>query len=122
MRIVFKVWNILLLIFTVISAISIIIAILGIGEAASKVDGSEKAIGGLALVVGVIGLIPVFFVIFMARAGLKEDYDYAAKLATVVLILDVIGVILADDKTSGIVNVILMVIYIYLAKSLQKSW
>ena len=58
----------------------------------------------------------------MARAGLKEDYDYAAKLATVALILDVIGVILADDKTSGIVNVILMVIYIYLAKSLQKSW
>ena len=122
MKVLFKVWNILILVVNIISVITILTAILGLGKAASDIDGAGRAIGGFALIVGVIGLIPAIITIFMARAGLKDDYEYCTKLAMIILCLDVITVFLSEDKLSGIFQIVLMLVYIYLAKSLQKSW
>lgn len=122
MKVFFKVWNILLLIATAIPAVILLISALGLGALSAEVGGSDGAFGGLTAIFAIIGLIPAAITILMAIAGLKEDYEKCSKLAFYVLVLDVVMLFMSENKGSAIFQIIMLIVYIVLAKKLQKIW
>lgn len=113
MKVAFKVINILLLVFTVIPA--------AIG-AVSGLILSTSELGGLAFFGTILALIPAAVTIYMAIKGLQCDYGTASKIAFFILFIDVILLFISSSKASCIFQIILLGIYIYMAKSLQKIW
>lgn len=122
MKIFFKVWNILLLIATIIPAGILLVGALGLGSLAADEGGTTAALGGFVVLVVILALIPSVATVIMAIAGLKEDYEKCSKIAFAILILDLISVFFSDSKGSAIFQIIMLVIYIFLAKKLQKNW
>lgn len=122
MKIFFKVWNILLLIATIIPAGILLLGALGLGTLATEAGGTTAAYGGFAVLIVILSLIPTVVTIIMAIAGLKGDYEKCSKIAFVVLILDLATVFIADSKGSAIFQIIMLVVYICIAKKLQKNW
>lgn len=122
MKIFFKVWNILLLIATVIPAGILLIGALGLGSLAADAGGTTAALGGFAVLIVILALIPVAATIIMAIAGIKEDYEKCSKIAFAILIFDLISVFFSDNKDSTIFQIIMLAVYIFLAKKLQKNW
>lgn len=122
MKIFFKVWNILLLIATVIPAGILLLGALGLGSLAADAGGTTAALGGVVVLVVILALIPAAATVIMAIAGIKEDYEKCSKIAFAILILDLISVFFSDNKGSAIFQIIMLVIYIFLAKKLQKNW
>lgn len=113
MKTAFKVINILLLVFTVIPAA--ITAVSGLALSATE-------LGGLAFFGTILALIPAAVTIYMAVKGLRGDYEAASKIAFFILFLDVILLFMSSSKGSCIFQILLLGVYIYMAKSLQKVW
>ncbi|MDE7363293.1 MAG: hypothetical protein K2N27_00170 [Ruminococcus sp.] len=122
MKIFFRVWNILILIANVIPAVNFLMRVIGLGSLAAAVGGTTAALGGFAVLIVILSLIPAIATIIMAIAGLKGNYEKCSKIAFAILILDIITIFLSDNKGSAIFQIIMLVVYIYLAKSLQKNW
>lgn len=122
MKVFFKVWNILLLVVTGIPAGIVLLGALGFGSVAAGVGGSAAALGGFAVLTVILSLIPAVVTVIMAIAGLKGDYEKCSKIAFFILILDIISVFFTNSKGSAIFQIIMLIVYIYLAKSLQKNW
>ena len=113
MKVAFKVMNIILLIVTVIPT-----AITVIGGLAL----SATELGGLAFFGTILALIPAAVTIYMAIKGLRGDYGTASKIAFFILFIDVILLFISSSRASCIFQIILLGVYIYMAKSLQKIW
>ena len=65
-------------------------------------------------------MIPVLLVIFMAREGLRENYELCAKIAMAVVVLDIIGFMMSTSKSaSGLIGIFLGIIYIFMAKTAE---
>lgn len=122
MKIFFKVWNILILIVNVIPAGIVLVGAIGLGSAVAEVGGTTAALGGFAVLTVILSLIPAVATIIMAIAGLKGNYEKCSKIACFILILDIITIFLSDNKGSAIFQIIMLIVYILLAKSLQKNW
>lgn len=122
MKITFRVWNILILIANVIPAVNLLIKGIGLGSLAAAVGGTTAALGGFAVLIVILSLIPAVATIIMAIAGLKGNYEKCSKIAFAILILDIVTIFLSDNKGSAIFQIIMLMVYIYLAKSLQKNW
>ncbi|MDE6520923.1 MAG: hypothetical protein K2K91_10805 [Ruminococcus sp.] len=122
MKIIFRVWNILILIANVIPAVNLLIRGIGLGSLAAAVGGTTAALGGFAVLIVILSLIPAVATIIMAIAGLKGNYEKCSKIAFAILILDIISIFFADNKVSAIFQIIMLIVYILLAKSLQKNW
>lgn len=122
MKIFFKVWNILILIANVISAASLIASALGLGSFAAAVGGTTAALGGFVVLSVILSLIPAMATIIMAITGLKGNYEKCSKIAFAILILDIIAIFLSNNKGYTIFQIIMLIVYILLAKSLQKNW
>lgn len=122
MKIFFKVWNILILIANVIPAVILLVSALGLGSLASEARGTTAALGGAVVLIVILSLIPAVATVIMAIAGLKGDYEKCSKIAFAILILDIITIFLSDNKGSAIFQIIMLLVYIYLAKTLQKNW
>lgn len=122
MKVFFKVWNILLLIATAIPAVLVLIGALGLGAVSAELGGSDGAFGGLAAIFAIIGLIPAVMTIIMAIAGQKDDYEKCSKIAFYVLVLDVVMLFMTENKGSAIFQIIMLIVYIVLAKKLQRIW
>lgn len=115
MRKAFKIFNIVILIYYGIVGIATIVRAFGIGrEAEASIAGG----GFFTAIVTVITLIPILLVIFMAREGLRENYELCAKIAIIVVVLDIVGLLMSSEKTAGsIIAVILGIIYVFMAKT-----
>ena len=122
MKILFKVWNILILVSNIISAIVIIAAMTKIGSDATELSGPARAIGGVAVAFAVIGLLPVVAVIFMAKAGLQENYDTCINIGKVVLLLDAICIFGASSLLNAFWQIGTMIVYLLLAAKLRRHW
>lgn len=122
MKILFKVWNILILVSNIISAIVIIAAMTKIGSAATELSGPARALGGVAVAFAVIGLLPVVAVIFMAKAGLQENYDTCINIGKVVLLLDAICIFGASSLMNAFWQIGMMIVYLLLAAKLRRHW
>ena len=113
MKVAFKVMNIILLIVTVIPT-----AITVIGGLAL----SATELGGLAFFGTILALIPAAVTIYMAIKGLQCDYGTASKIAFFILALDIISLVFSENRGTVIFQIILLGIYIYMAKKMQKIW
>ena len=113
MKVAFKVINILLLVFTVIPA--------AIG-AVSGLILSATELGGLAFFGTILVIIPAAVTIFMAIAGIRGNYDTCSKIAFFILALDIISLVFSENRGTVIFQIILLGIYIYMAKKMQKIW
>ncbi|MCR5307355.1 MAG: hypothetical protein K6E36_12790 [Oscillospiraceae bacterium] len=117
MRLAFKVFNILILIYYGIVGVMMILKLFGITEEAAD---AAPGLGFFAVVVALITLIPVLLVIFMAREGLRENYELCAKIAMAVVVLDIIGFMMSTSKSaSGLIGIFLGIIYIFMAKTAE---
>ncbi len=122
MKIAFKIMSIVLLIYYGIPAVKVLLALLGVGAASAAIGGAAGAAGGFAIVVALIGCIPVFIAVAMAIKGIQQKYGECSKLAFIILFLDILSLVFTQDKAMAIFGIILIGSYIYLAKSLQKIW
>ncbi len=115
MRKAFKIFNILILIYYGILGIVTIVKALGIGN---ELGDSAPELTFLTGAATVIALIPILLVIYMAREGLRENYELCAKIALVVVVLDIIGFIMSTDKSFGsVIAIILGMAYVFMAKT-----
>ena len=115
MKMAFKVFNILILIYYGIVGILTVLKLFGITE---ETADAAPGVGFFAVVVVLITLIPVLLVIFMAREGLRGNYDLCVKIAMAVVILDIIGFLMSTQKSaSGVFGIVLGIIYIFMAKT-----
>lgn len=122
MKTFFKVWNILILISNIISAIMIINAATTVGSAATELNGYARTLGGVAFFFCIIGLLPVVAVIFMAKAGLQQNYDGCMKIGRCVLILEAISVICSRNIGNAVWQIALIIVYLCVADKLRKNW
>ena len=113
MKVAFKVMNIILLIVTVIPT-----AITVIGGLAL----SATELGGLAFFGTILAIIPAAVTIYMAIAGIRGNYDTCSKIAFFILALDIISLVFSENRGTVIFQIILLGIYIYMAKKMQKIW
>lgn len=115
MKMAFKVFNILILIYYGIVGILTVLKLFGITE---ETADAAPGVGFFAVVVVLITLIPVLLVIFMAREGLRGNYDLCSKIAMAVVILDIIGFLMSTQKSaSGVIGIVLGIVYIFMAKT-----
>lgn len=122
MKTFFKVWNILILISNIISAVIIITAMTKVGSAATELGGPARAIGGVAVFFSIISLLPVVAVIFMAKAGLQQNYDDCMKIGRIVLILDALAIIGSRNIGNAIWQIAVLIVYLCVADKLRKHW
>lgn len=115
MRKAFKIFNIVILIYYGIVGIASVLKLAGVGSEAEEV---YPGLGFFAVVLMVITLIPILLVIFMAREGLRENYELCGKIAMVVVVLDIIGFMMNTEKSaSALFGIILGIVYIFMAKT-----
>ena len=113
----FKIFNIVILVYYGIVGIVTVVRALGIG---SEVAETSSGRGFLTAAVTVVALIPIILVIFMAREGLRENYELCAKIALAVVIFDIVGMLMSSNFSFGsIIAVILGIIYVFMAKTLE---
>lgn len=113
MKTAFKVMNIILLVATVVPAA--ITVVTGLVFSATE-------LGGLAFFTMILMLIPAAVTIYMAVTGLRGNYGTCSKIAIFILCLDIISLVFAEEKGSLIFQIILLAVYIYMAKKMQKIW
>ncbi|MBO7395369.1 MAG: hypothetical protein J6U16_04530 [Ruminococcus sp.] len=101
MKIVFKVWNVLIIIGAVLSVIS------GLFN------------GGI--LGAVIALIFSLLSLFMAIKGFQGDYTGCKKLAFIALVLDAIGLVTSGFSGGAIFSLLLMIVYVVLCISLESK-
>ena len=117
MRKAFKIFNIVILVYYGIVGIVTILKAIGIGR---EVGEAAPELSFLTGAVTVIALIPIILVIFMAREGLRENYELCAKIAIAVVVLDIIGLLMSSEKSAGsVIAVILGIIYVFMAKTAE---
>lgn len=115
MRKAFKIFNIVILIYYGILGIVTVLKAFGIG---SELGNTSPEVNYFVTAATVITLIPIVLVIFMAREGLRENYDLCAKIALAVVVLDIIGLLMSEEKSAGsILAVILGIVYVFMAKT-----
>ncbi len=113
MKTAFKVMNIILLVVTVIPAA--ITAVTGLLY-------STTELGGLAFFATILALIPAAVTIYMAVTGIRGNYGTCSKIAIFILCLDIVSLVFAENKGTLIFQIILLAVYIYMAKKMQKIW
>lgn len=115
MRKAFKIFNIVILIYYGIVGIASVLKLIGAGTEAGE---AYPGLGFFAVVMMVITLIPILLVIFMAKEGLRENYELCSKIAMVVVVLDIIGFMMSTEKTAAaLFGIILGIVYIFMAKT-----
>ncbi|MBO4877249.1 MAG: hypothetical protein J5501_04485 [Ruminococcus sp.] len=103
MRTIFKGWNILIIAVNVISLI-----------AAVAKYGFSGAIIFSALI--------LLIIVLMAYSGLKGNYDTCKKIATVVLVLDAIGMVIGGFAIKTVISTVLAAIYLFMCISLNSRY
>ena len=111
MRAAFKVWNFLMIGAAAIALLTALLAAMGI----TAVTGSGVGFIGILLL-----LIPLGFTFVMARAGIRGDYGTAAKLGSIIFVLDMMS-LFANGK-GALCSVIMAAIYVAMAVSLKKNY
>lgn len=115
MRKAFKIFNILILVYYGILGVVTVMKAFGAG---AELEEYASGLGAFAAIALVVALVPILLVIFMAREGLRENYDLCSKIALVVVVLDIIGLLMSEEKSAGAVfAVILGIIYVFMAKT-----
>lgn len=113
MKVAFKVMNIIILVTTLIpTAITVI----------SGLVASTTELGGLAFFGTILLIIPSAVTIYMALKGLRCDYGTASKVAFFILSMDIISLVFVENRGTLILQIILLCVYIYMAKKMQKIW
>lgn len=122
MKILFKVWNVLMLIGASATIIVSVLAVLGVGSFGAEIGGGGLA--GLALMTIMIKLLPsiaaAVLTFIAAKAGVSGDYDKCAKFGTIILVLNLIGAVILIVQggfgSKEAMSVIASGIYVFLAK------
>lgn len=113
MKTAFKVMNIILLVVTLIPAV--ITAVTGLFY-------STTELGGFAFFTTLALLIPSAVTIYMAVTGIRGNYGTCSKIAIFILCFDIVSLVFAENKGTLIFQIILLAVYIYMAKKMQKIW
>lgn len=121
MKIFFKVWNILLFIAVAVPAGILFIKAFGFGSPDSGSVKITVTLGGFDILIAVLSLILAVTTVIMAVAGLIGNYGKCSIIALVVLILDLLTMLLTRNMVFAIVQIIMLIFYICLAKILQKK-
>lgn len=121
MKIFFKVWNILLFIAVAVPAGILFIKAFGFLSPDSGSVRPTVTLGGFDILIAVLSLILAVTTVIMAVAGLIGNYGKCSIIALVVLILDLITMLLTRNIVFAIVQIIMLIVYICLAKILQKK-
>lgn len=121
MKLAFKIMTIFLLVVNSIAAIAGIMAAVAANSLTEGKTGGEAAIGGLAVFVIVISLIPVALTIYMAICGLKGNYNLCFKLSAALMVLNIVSFIATENKASAIFSLILSIVYCFLAKKMDDG-
>lgn len=122
MKIAFKIMSVVLLIYFGIPVVKVLLALLGVGAASALAGGAAATAGGLAIIIALIACIPGFIAVAMAIKGVQQKYGECSKLAFIILFLNILSLVLSQDRAMALFGIILIGSYIYLAKSLQKIW
>lgn len=110
----FKIFNIFILIYYGIVGV---IALLNAFGATKNLTEYAPSMSAFAVILLLITLAPTALVIFMAREGLRENYELAYKIAMFVVFMDVVGLISSDQKSLGsVIALILGIVYVFMAK------
>lgn len=121
MKLAFKIMTIFILVVNCIAAVAGIIAATAANKATEGKSAGEAAVGGFAVLLIVLSLIPVGLTIYMAICGLKRNYSLCFKLSAVLMVLNIISFIATDNKGSAIFSLILSVAYCFLSKKMDDG-
>lgn len=121
MKIFFKVWNVLLFIAVAIPAGIIFLKAFGYGLRNLGSVGTTEALVGFDFLIAVSSLILAVTAVIMTVVGLIGNYGKCSILAFVVLILDLITMVLTRNFVVAIVQIVMLIVHICLAKILQKN-
>lgn len=129
MKILFNIWNALMLVGASVKIILSVLAILGVGSLGAGLIGGGF-LAGLALILLIATLstyatstVADVLTFIAAKAGISEDYDKCAKFGMIVLVLNLIEVALlivqSDLGFKEAMSVIASGIHVFLAKRMQ---
>lgn len=127
MKILFKIWSVLMIIGAVASVAIVILAVLG-SETMLQALGVTTPVNGSFTMILMIAMIPAIAVsilsLLAAIFGLSGNYDTCAKLALVLLIINailfVINIAGGSSVSSSIRSLLSTAIYWYLAKNQSR--
>lgn len=124
MKILFKIWSVLMIIGAFASVAIIVLAVLG-NKTMLQALGVTTPINGAFSMILIICMIPVIAVVVLsllaAIFGLSGNYDTCAKLALVLLIISailfLIDIAVGSSVSSSLRSLIQTAVYWYLAKN-----
>lgn len=121
MKIFFKVWNILLFIAVAVPAGILFFKAFGFGSLDSGVVGATVTLSSFDILIAVLSLILAVATAIMAVIGLIGSYGKCSITALIVLILNLIMMLLTRNIVFTIVQTVILIVYICLARILQKN-
>ncbi len=122
MKMLFKIVSLVLLLRYGFIVVLALLGMLGVGSVSVLIGGIiGGAVGLVAILLWLIKLIPTIFIADMALAGVSQNYEKCASSAKVVLIFNVISLIFNADRGATLITILMICIYILLAKLLQKT-
>ncbi len=121
MKLAFKIMTIFLLVVNSIAAIVGIAAAVTANSLTEGKTGGEAALGGLAVFVIVLSLIPVALTIYMAICGLRGNYNMCFKLSAALMVLNIVSFIATENKASAIFSLVLSIVYCFMAKKMDDG-
>lgn len=117
MKIFFKIWNILMFIIVGGPAGILFFKAFGFGS----LSGTIGITSDFDVLIASLSLSLVLITLILAILGLKGDYGKCLINAFVVIILDLVIMLLTHNIVFAIVQIIMLALYILLAKILQKN-